>query len=149
MLEDAPSSAPVPDETVAASSDVPDALVGPGTDDAVAELTPEQQLELDACAESLNAVASAADADSPTYTDDVVAALVDPASPAAIDCGRLLDPDSGIDQGLMISFMIENLPPELLSTLGALMPNAGSESIAADATGQATLEPADEVDVID
>lgn len=148
MLEDAPASAVAADEANSTASETPDEVVLPGTDEAVAELTPEQQTALDACAASLNAAASAADPESPTYADDVVSILLDPASSAAVDCGPLLETDSGIDQGLMISFMLENLPPELLSTLGALMPDSGNAT-ASDAADEATLEPAAEDSVID
>ncbi len=121
MIEDAPAAS-----TTTTSTTVSD-RVEPGVDDAVAELTAEQQSLLDGCADALNEAANSVDSASPTYSDDVTAILMDPTSGAMASCGALFDPASGIDQGIVISFMIESLPPELLGTLSALATATGPD----------------------
>ncbi len=122
LIEDAPATAAEPTTTTVA-----DELVEPGVDSAVAELSAEQQAMLDTCADALTAAAEGADATSPTYSDDVSAILMDPASGALESCGGLFDPAVGIDQGVVISFMIETLPPELLGTLSVLASSVGPD----------------------
>lgn len=121
MVEDAPVTTAETTTTTAADR------VEPGIDGALSELSAEQQGMLDACADALNAAASSVDAESPTYSEEVTALLMDPASDAMASCGALFDPAAGIDQGTVISFMLETLPPELLGTLSALATATGPD----------------------
>ncbi len=122
LLDETPATARVTTSEVT-TTQAADADAGmPVGEDTLAALSPDQMAHLEACATSVTDAAAGVPAGSASYADDVAAVLLAPESDVMALCGPVLHPSSGIDQGLMISFMFEHLPPELLTNLSALAP---------------------------
>ncbi len=167
LADDAPSTASDLDAAdldaadLAASTEGGTDRVESGIEASTAELTPAQQAMLEDCAAGLSSAADGTDPESSTYADDVAAAIMQPGSVVMASCASLFDPASGIDQSVVISYMIETLPPELLLAVSALIPAGDSSLIppvvdveavlggaAADDEADATLEATVESDVV-
>ena len=168
--EEVPEALPLADDAPATASDLDssdlDAGVEsdrdePGIESATAELTPEQQGLLEDCANGLAEATADADPASATYSDDVAAAILAPGSTVMSTCAVLFDPSSGIEQNVVISFMLEALPPELLLAVSALIPADDSSLVPpgvdldavvgggeTDEEAEPTLDPSVESDVV-
>ena len=136
--EEVPEALPLADDAPATASDLDSSDLDtgvesdrdePGIESATAELTPEQQGLLEDCANGLAEATADADPASATYSDDVAAAILAPGSTVMSTCAVLFDPSSGIEQSVVISFMLEALPPELLLAVSALIPADDSSLI--------------------
>ncbi len=82
------------------------------------EVTDAQQAMLDVCAEAIERATAELDPTDPGFADEVMTAILGEGSDAMNACGPVMEPESGISQDVLITFMLEQLPPELLGALG-------------------------------
>jgi hypothetical protein len=117
------SSIPATTATTGGPADAGVAASDPPADLSVMmdELSPEQVAVLDTCATALDTAVVELDPDSPNYTADVFRLLLSPESDVADRCGSLADPDSTVPQQVVIAFMLDRLPPELIAALSTGM----------------------------
>ncbi len=82
------------------------------------EVTPAQQSMLDGCAEAIRVATADLDPEGPDFANEVIVAIMGDDSDVINACDAVMDPQSGIGQDVLITFMLEQLPPELLGALG-------------------------------